>query len=104
MRDSVFGVFYLLEIFFLIEIKKTKKRKNTPLTHISSTPSVMRRPSNAIPAQLRSIIQTEGKNPNIKTCMENIENAKKNEMSAYLSLCHARLNLPSLDSTSRPPA
>jgi hypothetical protein len=36
--------------------------------------------------------------------MENIENAKKNEMSAYLSLCHARLNLPSLDSTSRPPA
>ena len=64
----------------------------------------MRRPSNALPAQLRSIIQTEGKNHNIKTCLETIENAKKNELSAYLSLCHARLNLPSSDSTSRPQA
>lgn len=53
----------------------------------------MRRPV-PLPVQLRSIIQSEGKSQNIKTCMENIERAKQNELHAYLSLCHARLNLP----------
>ena len=56
-----------------------------------------------LPAQLKNIIQTEGKTKSIKTCLENIEKAKQNEVNAYLSLCHARMNLPS-DSTSRPQA
>jgi hypothetical protein len=58
----------------------------------------MRRPQTTIPPQLKGIIQSEGKAAHIKTCMENIEKAKKNELNAYLNLCHARLNLPS-DST-----
>jgi hypothetical protein len=58
----------------------------------------MRRQPPPIPAQLRNIIQSEGKAAHIKTCLENIEKAKQNELHAYLSLCHARLNLPS-DST-----
>jgi hypothetical protein len=58
-------------------------------------PLQMRRPQTAIPAQLKGIIQSEGKTAHIKTCIENIEKAKKNELNAYLSLCHARLNLPS---------
>jgi len=56
-----------------------------------------------IPPQLKSIIQKEGKAKDTYTSLENIEKAKANELKAYLSLCHARLDLPS-DSTSRPPA
>ena len=54
-----------------------------------------RQPPPAIPAQLKNIIQSEGKAAHIKTCLENIEKAKQNELHAYLSLCHARMNLPS---------
>jgi len=66
----------------------------------------MRRQSTIIPPQLRSIIQSESKAKNINACLENIEKAKENELKAYLSLCHARLDLPSTpsDSTSRPQA
>lgn len=64
----------------------------------------MRRQSTIIPPQLRSIIQSESKAKNINVCLENIEKAKQNELKAYLSLCHARLNLPQSDSTSRPQA
>ena len=46
-----------------------------------------------IPAQLKYIIQTEGKSKSIKICLENIEKAKQNELRAYLSLCHARMGL-----------
>ena len=46
-----------------------------------------------LPAQLKHVIQTEGKSKNIKICLENIEKAKQNELRAYLSLCHARLGL-----------
>ena len=48
----------------------------------------------SIPPQLRGIIQKEGKSKDIRICMENIEKAKQNELQAYLSLCHARMNLP----------
>lgn len=64
----------------------------------------MRRQSTIIPPQLRSIIQSESKAKNINVCLENIEKAKQNELKAYLSLCHARLNLPPSDSTSKPQA
>jgi hypothetical protein len=57
----------------------------------------MRQPQ-PIPAQLKNIIQSEGKANGLKSCLENIERARQNELHAYLSLCHARLNLPS-DST-----
>jgi len=53
-----------------------------------------RQPAAAIPPQLRSIIQSEGKAKDIRACLVNIEKAKENELKAYLSLCHARLNLP----------
>ena len=55
-----------------------------------------------LPTQLRTIIQTEGKEKSIKACLDNITKAKQNELSAYLSLCHARMGLPQSDSTSRP--
>ena len=51
-------------------------------------------PSSQIPIQLKNIIRNEGKAEDIHTCMTNIEKAKKNELNAYLQLCHARLNLP----------
>ena len=57
----------------------------------------MRQPQ-PIPTQLKNIIQSEGKANGLKSCLENIERARQNELHAYLSLCHARLNLPS-DST-----
>ena len=44
-----------------------------------------------IPPQLRSIIQAEGRVKDLELCMKNIENAKKNELKAYLSLCDLRL-------------
>lgn len=56
-----------------------------------------------LPSQLKNIIEAEGKSKSIKICLENIEKAKKNELHAYLNLCHARLNLPPLDSTSKQP-
>jgi hypothetical protein len=46
---------------------------------------------NIIPPQLRGIIQTEGRAKDLEQCMKNIENAKKNELKAYLSLCIIRL-------------
>ena len=48
-------------------------------------------PLKNIPPQLRSIIQTEGRVKDLELCMKNIENAKKNELKAYLSLCDLRL-------------
>ena len=44
-----------------------------------------------IPPQLRSIIQSEGRARDLEQCMKNIENAKKNELKAYMSLCDIRL-------------
>jgi hypothetical protein len=84
---------------------KAKEKNVLKLTAYTSAHgfSQMRRPTAALPTQLRGIIQTEGKTQNIKICMDNIEKAKQNELNAYLSLCHARLNLESSDSTSRPP-
>lgn len=43
------------------------------------------------PPQLRSIIQKEGRAKDLEVCMKNIENAKKNELKAYMSLCDIRL-------------
>lgn len=51
-----------------------------------------------IPTQLKHILEKEGRSRNMKACIENIDKAKENELHAYLSLCHARLDLP-LDST-----
>ena len=48
----------------------------------------------AVPPQLKSIIQSEGKGKDVRICMEKIEQAKQNELKAYLSLCHARMELP----------
>ncbi len=72
---------------------KLKKKDTQPLIFLILLGLTMRR-STPLPTQLRNIIQTEGKAQNIKTCLENIEKAKQNELNAYLSLCHARLNLP----------
>jgi hypothetical protein len=78
----------------------------------------------AIPPQLRSIIQKEwaGINPNapsatttkepIHVIVRSIEQAKENELKAYLTLCQVRLQIPSAapqqqarwGSTSRPSA
>ncbi len=44
-----------------------------------------------LPPQLRSIIQKEGRAKDLEQCMRNIENAKANELKAYMSLCDIRL-------------
>ena len=44
-----------------------------------------------LPPQLRSIIQSEGRAKDLGICLRNIDNAKKNELHAYMSLCEMRL-------------
>ena len=44
-----------------------------------------------VPPQLSSIIKAEGRAKDLEVCMRNIENAKKNELRAYMSLCDIRL-------------
>ncbi len=78
------------------------KKLFIPYKHFHPYIKKMKRTVPTLPAQLKNIIETEGKSKNLKICLENIERAKKNELNAYLSLCHARLNLPPSDSTSRP--
>jgi len=56
-----------------------------------------------LPAQLKHIIHKEGKVKNVNTCIQNIEQAKRNELKAYLSLCQIRAGLLPSDLTSRPP-
>ena len=56
-----------------------------------------------LPAQLKHIIHKEGKVRNVNTCIQNIEQAKKNELKAYLSLCQIRAGLLPSDLTSKPP-
>jgi hypothetical protein len=65
--------------------------------------SAKAQPSVAIPPQLRSIIRKElaavspaaaGKDP-IHVMVRSIEQAKQNELKAYLTLCQVRLQIPS---------
>jgi hypothetical protein len=47
----------------------------------------------ALPPQLKHIVQTEGKAKDLATCLQNIEIAKQNELKSYLALCKVRLQL-----------
>ena len=55
-------------------------------------------PSVAIPPQLKTLIQKEraggGAKESIPVMIRSIEQAKKNELKAYLTLCQTRLEIP----------
>jgi hypothetical protein len=93
--------------FFFRRTPKQKKNNpspHAPRTHCPATvATTSSKQGQLIPAQLKHIIQKEGKVKDLATCLKNIEQAKKNELHSYLSLCEIRVGLLPSDLTSKPP-
>lgn len=75
-----------------------KRQRTQSAEHAHPTPPSSQGQAIVIPPQLKCIIRKEwngtGKEP-LHVIVRSIEQAKRNELNAYLTLCQVRLQIPS---------